>query len=193
MTIQRCGWCSNDPLYIDYHDHEWGVPIHDEKQLFELLCLEGQQAGLAWITVLKKREAYRSHFFQHSIKDIAQMSDECLEDKLKNPTLIRHRGKLAAIRCNAQAWLALKQHNIDVVSWLWSFANRPPLNNDIAHYKTAPAQTETSQQMSKQLKKYGFKFVGPTICYAFMQAAGMVDDHENHCHFKTPIQPSNKS
>ena len=193
MTIQRCGWCSNDPLYMAYHDHEWGHSLHDEQLLFELLCLEGQQAGLAWITMLKKRDAYRQHFFQHSIEYIANMSDATLEEKLQDPQLIRHHGKLNAIRHNAQAWLALQQQNIDVVAWLWSFASTPPLNNDIAHYKTAPAQTEASQQMSKQLKKHGFKFVGPTICYAFMQAAGMVDDHENYCHCKTPIQSSNKS
>jgi DNA-3-methyladenine glycosylase I len=184
MTIQRCGWCSDDPTYIAYHDHEWGRPIHDEHALFELLCLEGQQAGLSWITVLKKRSAYREHFFQYSIEQIAKMSDLTLEEKLKDPKLIRHRGKLTAIRSNAQAWLALKQHGIDVVEWLHSFAISPPLNHSITDFRHGPTQTPESENMSKALKKAGFKFVGPTICYAFMQSSGMVNDHENHCDFK---------
>jgi len=180
MTKQRCGWCTEDPLYIAYHDHEWGQPVHDEQHLFEMLCLEGQQAGLSWITVLKKRESYRQHFFQHSIQHIAELSDAELEAKLQDAGLIRHIGKLHAIRDNARAWQNLKQEQ-DVVDWLWSFVNHTPILNAVPNYKTAPAQTEISQQMSKALKKKGFKFVGPTTCYAFMQAVGMVDDHEDCC------------
>ncbi len=171
MTLQRCGWCC----------------------LFEMLCLEGQQAGLAWITVLRKREAYREHFFQYSIQSIAALTDQQLELKLKDARLIRHRGKLHAIRENAQAWLRLQQQGINLGQWLWSFAQQPRLNNDVADYRQAAAQTIESQIMSKALKKAGFKFVGPTICYAFMQAVGMVDDHENHCHFKTIYSHSKKS
>ena len=193
MTIQRCGWCSNDPLYTAYHDDEWGKPVHDEALLFEMLCLEGQQAGLSWITVLKKRQAYRAHFFQYPIEQIAQLTDAEILLKQQNTQLIRHLGKLTAIRDNARAWLQLKQQGIDVVTWLWSFAAQPRLNNNIPDYRQAPAQTQESQHMSKTLKKHGFKFVGPTICYAFMQAVGMVDDHENHCTFKTPPLPSDKS
>ncbi len=193
MTLQRCGWCSNDPLYITYHDQEWGQALLDENRLFEMLCLEGQQAGLAWITILRKREAYREHFFQYSIQSIASLTDQQLELKLKDARLIRHHGKLHAIRENAQAWLKLQQQGINVEQWLWSFAQQPRLNNDVADYRQAPAQTIESQIMSKALKKAGFKFVGPTICYAFMQAVGMVDDHENHCHFKTRSSHSNKS
>ncbi|WP_347453355.1 DNA-3-methyladenine glycosylase I [Acinetobacter thermotolerans] len=193
MTIQRCGWCSDDPLYIQYHDQEWGQPLKDEARLFEMLCLEGQQAGLSWITVLKKREAYREHFFRHSMEFIAALSDDQLQQKLNDARLIRHIGKLTAIRDNARAWLNLKSQNIEVVNWLWSFAQQPILNNSIEHYYEAPAQTIESQQMSKALKKSGFKFVGPTICYAFMQAVGMVDDHENHCQFKMKSSHSNKS
>jgi DNA-3-methyladenine glycosylase I len=193
MTLQRCGWCSDDPLYIAYHDQEWGQALHDEARLFEMLCLEGQQAGLAWITVLRKRKAYREHFFQYSIQSIASLTDQQLQLKLEDARLIRHRGKLTAIRENARAWQQLQSQNINVVKWLWSFSRLPRLNNDVADYRQAPAQTIESQKMSKALKKAGFKFVGPTICYAFMQAVGMVDDHDNHCHFKTKSSHSNKS
>lgn len=193
MTVQRCGWCSDDPLYITYHDQEWGQTLLDENRLFEMLCLEGQQAGLAWITVLRKREAYREHFFQYSIESIASLTDQQLQIKLEDASLIRHRGKLNAIRENAQAWLKLQQQGINLVDWLWSFAQQPRLNNDVVDYRQAPAQTIESQRMSKALKQAGFKFVGPTICYAFMQAVGMVDDHENHCDFKTISSHLNKS
>ncbi|RZJ21603.1 MAG: DNA-3-methyladenine glycosylase I [Acinetobacter sp.] len=189
MSIQRCGWCSNDPLYIAYHDHEWGVPSHDEAHLFEMLCLEGQQAGLSWITVLKKRDHYRQHFFQFPIAKIAQFSDAELENKLQDAGLIRHIGKLKAIRDNAIAWQhltqQLKSQQRNVSDWLWSFVEYQTLYNDVVDYRQAPAQTDMSLALSKALKKQGFKFVGPTICYAFMQAVGMVDDHENHCTFKT--------
>ena len=189
MSIQRCGWCSNDPLYTAYHDHEWGKASHDEAHLFEMLCLEGQQAGLSWITVLRKREAYREHFFQFPIAKIAQFSDAELENKLQDAGLIRHIGKLKAIRDNAMAWQHLSQEltpqQLNVSGWLWSFVEYQPRYNDVPNYRQAPAQTDISLALSKALKKKGFKFVGPTTCYAFMQAVGMVDDHENHCSFKT--------
>jgi len=189
MSIQRCGWCSNDPLYMAYHDHEWGKASHDEAHLFEMLCLEGQQAGLSWITVLKKRDHYRQHFFQFPIAKIAQFSDAELENKLQDAGLIRHIGKLKAIRDNAIAWQhltqQLKPQQRNVSDWLWSFVEYQTLYNDVVDYRQAPAQTDRSLALSKALKKQGFKFVGPTICYAFMQAVGMVDDHENHCTFKT--------
>ena len=193
MTVQRCGWCSDDPLYITYPDQEWGQALLDENRLFEMLCLEGQQAGLAWITVLRKREAYREHFFQYSIESIASLTDQQLQLKLEDASLIRHRGKLNAIRENAQAWLKLRQQGINLVEWLWSFAQQPRLNNDVMDYRQAPAQTIKSRKMSKALKQAGFKFVGPTICYAFMQAVGMVNDHENHCDFKTISSHLNKN
>ncbi len=184
MTIQRCGWCSNDPLYMAYHDQEWGQPSHDEQHVFEMLCLEGQQAGLSWITVLRKRESYRQHFFEQPIQSIAQLSDQQLQNKLQDAGLIRHIGKLTAIRDNARAWEKLKHDGIDPVAWLWSFVDANVQNNDVPDYKSAPAQTAQSQALSKALKKRGFKFVGPTTCYALMQSIGMVNDHENHCHFK---------
>ena len=184
MTIQRCSWCSNDPLYIAYHDDEWGKVEYDEARLFEMICLEGQQAGLSWITVLKKREHYRSHFFQYPIEKIAALTNDQLENKLSDAGLIRHLGKLKAIRDNAIAWLKLKEEVGDVSAWLWNFVDHQIPNNDVVNYREAPAQTEISQKLSKTLKKRGFKFVGPTTCYAFMQAVGMVNDHENHCTFK---------
>ncbi len=184
MTIQRCSWCSNDRLYISYHDEEWGKVEQDENRLFEMLCLEGQQAGLSWITVLKKRENYRSHFFHYPITKIAEFTDDQLEDKLSDAGLIRHLGKLKAIE-------TMQSHGsnskMKLVMYLIGYGTlltiRLP-NNDVIHYRDAPAQTEISQKLSKTLKKRGFKFVGPTTCYAFMQAVGMVNDHENHCHFK---------
>ena len=188
MTIQRCGWCSDDPLYMAYHDLEWGQAVFTEAHLFEMLCLEGQQAGLSWITVLKKRETYRQHFFQYSITEIAALSDDDIALKLQDAGLIRHRGKLQAIRDNARAWQKLKDADINVVTWLWDFVAQQPIRNDVPDYRIAPSQTDASVAMSKALKKNGFKFVGPTTCYAFMQAVGMVDDHENHCDFKKTSQ-----
>lgn len=182
--MSRCGWCLNDSIYIQYHDLEWGKPLYDEQSLFELLCLEGQQAGLSWLTVLKKRECYRHHFFQFSIHEIAQFSDHFLTEKLQDQGLIRHPKKIYSIRDNAIAWQALKSEVGDVPIWLWSFVQQKTIIHHIDNYKTLPSSTIISQAMSKALKKYRFKFVGPTICYAFMQASGMVNDHENDCMFK---------
>lgn len=179
--LKRCGWCSEDPLYIHYHDTEWGKAQFNEQHLFEMLCLEGQQAGLSWITVLKKRENYRAHFFQYPIAKIAALTDQALEAKLSDAGIIRHIGKLKAIRDNAIAWQNLTAQNINMVQWLWNFVEHHPIHNDVENYRTAPTQTEVSLALSKALKKNGFKFVGPTIIYAFMQAVGMVNDHENDC------------
>lgn len=172
---QRCRWVSDDPLYQAYHDQEWGVPLHDEHQLFEMLCLEGQQAGLSWITVLKKRACYRQHFFQYTIDEIAEMSDEILKEKQQDAGLIRHYAKLQAIRDNAIAWQKMRQQGIDMVAWLWQFA--------LTEQPSAVGRTQSpeSEKMAKQLKKQGFKFMGATTCYAFMQAVGMVNDHEPAC------------
>ncbi len=182
--VQRCGWCGNDPRYIAYHDQEWGRPRYDAAYLFEMLCLEGQQAGLSWITVLKKRECYRSHFFQYSIATIAAISDDELKQKLTDAGLIRHIGKLHAIRDNARAWIALEQQGVNMVDWLWAFVENKTQVNEVNDYRHAASQTEISVHLSKMLKKQGFRFVGPTTCYAFMQAVGMVNDHENDCDYK---------
>lgn len=180
-SLKRCGWCSEDPLYQTYHDEEWGSPLYDRHLLFEMLCLEGQQAGLSWITVLKKRAHYRNCFYQFEIEKVALMTDEHLLELVKDAGLIRHIGKLRAIRDNAKAWLDAETQGVDMVRWLWSFVGCQPQVNQVSDYKNAPAKTAVSSNMSKALKKTGFKFVGETTCYAFMQAVGMVDDHEKGC------------
>lgn len=181
VQVTRCGWCSDDPLYQHYHDTEWGVPSRDAQHLFEMLCLEGQQAGLSWITVLKKRQRYREQFFNFDPVQVAQLTDAELQDKCSDAGLIRHIGKLTAIRDNARAWLAQQQQGVDVVDWLWSFVGGQPIVNHWADYRDTPSQTAESVALSKALKKAGFRFVGATTCYAFMQAVGMVDDHQADC------------
>lgn len=174
--MQRCFWCSSDPLYQHYHDHEWGVPQYQAAALFELLLLEGFQAGLSWLTVLKKREHYRQVLWGFDPERLAQMTDDEVEQLLRDPGIIRNRLKVRAARQNAQAWLQLD----DPATWLWSFvAGAPQINHFSA--SEVPAQTAAAQAMSKALKKAGFTFVGPTICYAFMQAAGMMMDHTTDC------------
>jgi DNA-3-methyladenine glycosylase I len=178
-VVIRCGWCSADPLYQQYHDTEWGVPQHDPQRLLEMLCLEGQQAGLSWITVLKKRQRYREQFFDFCPQQMAELTDTQLDERLQDAGLIRHRGKLVAIRTNARAWLALAAQGIDPAVWLWTFA--PPPRAARGANDPLPSQTEASQVLSKALKKNGFAFVGATTCYAFMQAVGMVNDHDATC------------
>ena len=179
--VTRCGWVSDDPLYIAYHDQEWGRPEHDSRALFELLCLEGQQAGLSWITVLKKRENYRKQFHGFDPHKMAGMTQDDVERLLQDSGLIRHRGKIEALIGNARIWLALKEEGTDFAEWLWSFVDGQPVVNHWQHFRDAPTSTAQSDAMSKALKKRGFKFVGSTICYAFMQAAGMVNDHTTDC------------
>ena len=175
--MPRCFWCTDDPLYIAYHDHEWGVPLRDPQRLFELLLLEGFQAGLSWITILKKRARYREVLFGFDVQRLAQMSDEEIDELLQDPGIIRNRLKLRAARQNAQAWLQLE----DPVTLLWSFVGGQPQINRYAGRSEIPTQTAEAEAMSKALKKAGFSFVGPTICYAYMQAAGMVMDHTTDC------------
>ena len=174
------------PIYRDYHDNEWGKPQFDEQKLFEKLCLEGQQAGLSWITILKKRENYRNAFFQFDPEKVAQMTAEDIDQCMQNPGLIRYRAKLEAIVKNAQAFLAMKKCGENFSDFIWSFVNYQPQMNDVPELSVVPAQTPTSIEMSKALKKRGFVFVGPTTCYAFMQSIGLVNDHWNQCHCKSP-------
>lgn len=181
MTIQRCLWVSDDPLYLAYHDHEWGVPQKDPQALFEMLCLEGQQAGLSWITVLRKREAYRRLFHQFSPSLIAQMTQEDIEQRLQDSSIIRHRGKINAIISNAQAMLAMESAGESFSDFLWGFVENQPVVSHYASYRDAPVTSPAAIKMSGALKKRGFKFIGPTICYAFMQATGMVNDHQTNC------------
>lgn len=175
--MPRCFWCNDDPLYIAYHDLEWGVPLRDPQHLFELLLLEGFQAGLAWITVLKKRARYREVLWGFDVQRLAQMSDEEIDELMQDPGIIRNRLKLKAARQNARAWLELE----DPVALLWSFVGGAPKINHFAGRGEVPAVTAEAEAMSKALKQRGFTFVGPTICYAYMQAAGMVMDHTIDC------------
>lgn len=177
----RCGWVSSDPLYISYHDNEWGQPVYDDSHLFELLCLEGQQAGLSWITVLKKRENYRNAFHQFDPCKVAAMTDEDIDVLMQDAGLIRHRLKLDAIVVNARAYMKMQQEGENFSQFLWSFTEGKPQFNRPETLANVPAKTEISDVMSKALKKKGFKFIGSTICYAFMQASGMVNDHVKTC------------
>lgn len=178
--IIRCQWVTQDPLYIEYHDKEWGVPVYDARKLFEFLILEGVQAGLSWITVLKKRENYRKAFDQFNPEKIARYNTQKINQLLANPGIIRNRLKINAAIINAQAYLAI-QEETDFVDYLWQFVNGKPIHNHWKTSKQVPAKTAISDAMSKDLKKRGFKFVGSTICYAFMQAVGMVNDHIITC------------
>lgn len=179
--ITRCPWCGDDPLYVTYHDTEWGLPQHNDKRLFEKLCLEGQQAGLSWITVLKKRENYRHAFFDFDIARVAQMSDADIDAQMQNAGLIRHRGKLSAIRDNAIAALKLIKAEGSLNDYFWRHVDFKTQHNKVTDYRQGDAQTPLSLQISKDLKKRGFRFVGPTTIYSFMQATGMVNDHEVSC------------
>jgi DNA-3-methyladenine glycosylase I len=181
VQIHRCGWVSDDPIYIHYHDTEWGVPTRDERHLFEMINLEGAQAGLSWITVLKKRESYREAFDNFDAEKIARYTPARAEKLLKNPGIIRNRLKVQATITNAQAFLALQESGLTLSDYLWDFVGGKPIVNRWKTYRDAPVKTAESDAMSKALAKRGFKFVGSTICYAFMQATGMVNDHEIDC------------
>lgn len=179
----RCSWAgpdSNDAMRA-YHDREWGVPVHDDRSLFEFICLEGAQAGLSWRTVLDKREHYRKAFHGFDIEYCARLDDRRLESLLADPGLIRNRLKLASVRGNARAALAVIAECGSLDAWLWSFVDGEPVRNRWRRAAEVPATTPASDRMSKALSQRGFRFVGSTICYAFMQATGMVDDHLVTC------------
>ena len=178
---KRCLWSTNDDLYIRYHDEEWGVPVHDDRVLFETLCLEGQQAGLSWITVLKKRDNYRKAFYNFNIKKVSLMSDDDIFALLLNDGLIKNKLKLFSIRNNAISFQNIQKNFGSFDNYIWSYTN-----NKIIHSKDKDALDLSSKlllsnSISKDLKKWGFKFIGPTICYAYLQAIGMINDHENDC------------
>lgn len=179
--MERCGWVSQDPLYIAYHDNEWGVPETDSKKLFEMICLEGQQAGLSWITVLKKRENYRACFHQFDPVKVAAMREEDVERLVQDAGIIRHRGKIQAIIGNARAYLQMEQNGEPFVDFVWSFVNHQPQVTQATTLSEIPTSTSASDALSKALKKRGFKFVGTTICYSFMQACGLVNGHVVGC------------
>jgi DNA-3-methyladenine glycosylase I len=180
----RCSWVLNDPIYIDYHDNEWGIAQYDSLKLFEKICLEGQQAGLSWITVLKKRDEYRRCFFNFDPQKIIQLTPEDIEHLLKNKGLIRHRLKLNSIVKNAHAYLNMQKNGEDFSQFIWSFVNNKPIINHFNDKSEVPVSTDISEKMSKALKNKGFTFVGSTICYAFMQSMGLVNDHFENCYKK---------
>lgn len=180
--IKRCWWCGDDSLYRDYHDHEWGVPVHDERLLFEFLCLEGAQAGLSWITILRKRDNYRRAFDNFDAVRIAGYDDKKIDELLQDTGIVRNRLKVNGFVKNARATLALRECGISLHDYLWNFVDGEPLQNNWKKSSQVPANTEVSEAMSKDLKKRGFTFVGSTICYAFMQAAGLVNDHIVDCY-----------
>lgn len=181
MEKHRCGWCLGDPLYEAYHDMEWGVPVKDDDTLFEFLILETFQAGLSWITVLRKRENFRKAFDNFDYKKIAGYPQDKIEDLLQDPGIIRNKLKVHATVSNAKAFMEVQEEFGSFSKYIWDFVDGKPVKNTWQNYKDAPATTEISDALSKDLKKRGFKFVGSTVIYAHMQATGMVNDHEVNC------------
>ncbi|WP_088051155.1 DNA-3-methyladenine glycosylase I [Virgibacillus dakarensis] len=177
----RCEWATSEQIYIDYHDYEWGKPTHDDQKLFEMLCLEGAQAGLSWITILKRRENYRAAFDNFAPELISAYDEHKINELLQDEGIIRNKRKIHSAITNAQAFLNVQREFSSFDSYIWQFVDGKPILNDWATHTEVPASTKQSELMSKDLKKRGFTFVGPTICYAFMQATGMVNDHTQDC------------
>lgn len=183
--LKRCGWVKlNDPLYVEYHDKEWGKPLHGDRELFALLALETQQAGLSWQTILHKREAYRREFFDFDMKRCAALSDEEIEAILARGEVIKNRAKLRAMRSNAKAALEVVAEFGSLDHYFWSRVDFAPQRQSISDYRLAPTRNELSDSLAKDMKKRGFKFVGSVTIYAFLQAAGIFNDHEDECAFK---------
>jgi DNA-3-methyladenine glycosylase I len=178
----RCAWCPADnPLYIQYHDEEWGVPVHDDRKLFEMIILDGAQAGLSWLTILKRREGYREAFDQFDAKKVAKYDAKKKAALMKNPGIIRNRLKIEAAVANAKAFLEVQKEHGTFDRYIWSFVGGKTKRNHRKTRADIPTTSPEAEAMSRDLKKRGFRFVGPTICYAFMQAAGLVDDHTADC------------
>lgn len=178
---ERCPWATSDPLYVQYHDCEWGVPVHDDRKLFEMLILEGAQAGLSWITILKKQESYRSAFDNFDAAKIARYDQRKIQKLLRDEGIVRNRLKIEAAVLNAKAFLTVRKELGSFDRYIWQFVDGKPVQNRWRTLKQIPAKTAISDAMSKDLKQRGFKFVGSTICYAFMQATGLVNDHLVTC------------
>lgn len=181
QTKKRCHWAGSDPLYVEYHDHEWGVPVHDDRKLFEMLTLEGAQAGLSWITILRKRENYKKAFNDFDAKKVAAYKARDVQRLMKNEGIVRNRLKIESTISNAKAFLAVRNEFGSFEAYIWRFVNGEPKQNSRKTMKDVPPTSAESDAMSKDLKKRGFRFVGSTICYAFMQATGMVNDHLVSC------------
>ncbi len=184
----RCGWCGRDPLYVAYHDQEWGVPEHDARALWEKLVLDGFQAGLAWITILRKRETMRAAFDGFDPEKVARYGEAERARLLADPGIIRSRAKIEAAIGGARIWLDMHEQGEDFSAWLWGFVDGAPIRNAWTDYRQAPTQTPQSVAMAKALKARGFKFCGPVITYAFMQATGMVNDHQTACFRHRAVQ-----
>ena len=189
---QRCGWCGNDPIYVAYHDHEWGVPQHDDSMLFEFLILEGAQAGLSWITILRKRENYRRAFDAFDAEKIARYGDSDVARLLGDAGIVRNRLKVAAAINNAQRFLDLREERGSFDAYLWDFVDCMPVQNTWRTMVELPATSTISDALSKDLKRRRFKFVGSTICYSLMQAVGLVNDHLVDCHRHQQLGASHK-
>ena len=187
----RCEWSTSDPLYITYHDQEWGVPVHDDRHLFEFLILEGAQAGLSWLTILRKRESYRQAFSGFDPEKVAVYDEHKVAELLNNPGIIRNRRKIESAISNARAFLAVQEEFGSFDRYIWQFVGGEPIQNAWTSLSQIPAKTPESETMSKDLIRRGFKFVGPTICYAHMQATGMVNDHIVNCFRYTDLNPPN--
>lgn len=181
MSKKRCGWCEGDALYEAYHDNEWGQPVHDDRVFYEFILLESFQAGLSWITILRKRENFRAAFDQFDYHKIAQYTPEKMEELRQNSGIIRNKLKIKAAVTNAQQFMSIQREFGSFDTYIWRFVDEQPLQNEVADYRTRPARTELSDKVSKDLKKRGFKFMGSTVVYAFMQATGLINDHEETC------------
>jgi DNA-3-methyladenine glycosylase I len=186
----RCEWAGEDPLYITYHDLEWGVPIHDDRRLFEFLILEGAQAGLSWSTILRKREGYRRAFAAFDPSQVARFDPGRVEELMADPAIVRNRRKIEAAVANARAFTAIQEEFGSFDAYVWGFVGGAPVQNHWRSLAELPAQTLESQSMSRDLIRRGFRFVGPTICYAFMQAVGMVNDHVVDCFRHAELEDS---
>lgn len=180
-TVHRCAWAGSDPLYQEYHDREWGVPLHTDRVLFEMLILEGAQAGLSWITILRKRKNYRKAFDRFDPKKVARYDARKIASLLNDAGIVRNRLKVASAVSNAKAFLAVQKEFGSFERYIWRFVEGKPVINHFRSLKEVPARTPVSDAMSRDLRKRGFRFVGSTICYAFMQACGLVNDHETGC------------
>jgi DNA-3-methyladenine glycosylase I len=186
----RCGWVPDaDPAYVAYHDEEWGVPSHDDRHLFEMLVLEGAQAGLSWSTILRKREGYRTAFAGFDAERVARFGDRDVERLLGDPGIVRNRLKVESAVANARAVLAVREELGSLDPYLWTFIGGRPRRNRFRALSDIPAETEESKAMSKDLKRRGFRYVGPTVCYAFMKATGMVNDHVVACYREAEVAP----
>lgn len=183
--MTRCSWVPSDnQLYSNYHDFEWGKPVYDDQKLFELLCLESYQSGLSWLTVLRKRQAFNNVFFNYDIEKVAQMSESDIAAVLQNPSIIRHRLKLESSVNNAKAVLLIQEEYESFSNILWAYVGKKPIVNTINEKNLVPSQSELSHKLAKDLKKRGFKFLGPTTVYSFLEAAGFINDHEDSCDYK---------